>query len=137
MSKRIGLPVLASVCALGATVSARGQIRARSGLPSIIEREPVFGDPAIPGSPLPPAGQFFWVLKPSDGTRNLCVKRTTESFDAARPITAETRRPISQYFWSRDSKYLLFAQDQGGDENFNIYAVKPSDPPAAATGVPV
>src|SRR5438445_107785 len=54
----------------------------------------------------------------------------------AKPITADTKRPISQYFWSRDSKYVLYAQDQLGDENFNVYAVKPSDQPAAGSDVP-
>ena len=40
-------------------------------------------------------------------------------------MTADTKRPIPSYFWSRDSKYVLFVQDKGGDENFNVYAVDP------------
>jgi dipeptidyl aminopeptidase/acylaminoacyl peptidase len=40
------------------------------------------------------------------------------------------------YFWSRDGKYVLFAQDQAGDENFNIYAVNPADSPVAGQDVP-
>ena len=41
------------------------------------------------------------------------------------PVTEDKQRPIRSYFWSRDSKYILYAQDKGGDENFRIYAVDP------------
>jgi dipeptidyl aminopeptidase/acylaminoacyl peptidase len=65
------------------------------------------------------------------------VKRTEDKFENAKPLTAETKRPIPAYFWSRDGKYILFVQDQGGDENFNVYAVNPADTPAAGQEVPV
>lgn len=63
------------------------------------------------------------------------VKGVNEPFDKARPVTAETKRPIGRYFWSWDSKRILFVKDNGGDENFNVYAVNPADP-AGADGVP-
>src|SRR5207302_6576883 len=75
-------------------------------------------------------------LKPFKGTRNIWVKKAEETFDKARPITADAKRPISQYIWSRDAKFVLYSQDSGGDENFNVYAVNPADPPAAADDVP-
>jgi len=53
-----------------------------------------------------------------------------------KPLTADTKRPVDWYFWSRDGKYVLFAQDQAGDENFNVYAVNPADSPAAGQDVP-
>ena len=64
------------------------------------------------------------------------MKKTTEPFDAAQPLTADTKRPIPSFFWSRDSKYILFVQDKAGDENFNVYAVNPADAPAAGQDVP-
>jgi hypothetical protein len=42
---------------------------------------------------------------------------------AAKPLTAEAKRPIRQYFWAPDSKQLLFVNDAGGDENFLLYGV--------------
>src|ERR1700726_3736248 len=36
----------------------------------------------------------------------------------------------------RDSKYILYSQDAGGDENFNIYAIDPRLAADAKTGVP-
>jgi len=74
--------------------------------------------------------------KPFEGTRNVWVKSTTEAFSAAKPLTRETKRPIPAYFWSRDSKYVLYVQDQGGDENYNVYAVNPAEAPLAGAPVP-
>jgi dipeptidyl aminopeptidase/acylaminoacyl peptidase len=128
-------------CVLGA-VAARAQTEATrhpsaAGLPPIIDRELFFGDPEIAGSQLSPDGRFISFLKPFKGTRNIWVKRTEEAFDSAKPITAEAKRPISTYFWSRDGRFILYAQDSGGDENFNVYAVNPADGPAPGSDVPL
>ena len=116
--------------------AGRAAAPANAGLPPIIDRELFFGDPEIAGAQISPDGQYIAFLKPFKGTRNVWVKGTGEPFDKAKAITAETKRPISAYFWSRDAKFILYAQDQGGDENFNVYAVRPSDAPAAGSDVP-
>ena len=64
------------------------------------------------------------------------MKKTDEPFDAARPLTADKNRPIPGYFWTRDGRYILFVQDNDGDENYNIHAVNPADEPAAGKQVP-
>ena len=97
-------------------------------LPPLIDRELFFGDPEISGSQISPDGRFVTFLKPFKGIRNIWMKARTESFEGARPITADTTRPVSAYFWSLDSKYVLYAQDKGGDENYRIYAVDPNSP---------
>src|SRR5215813_2235378 len=107
-----------------------------SGLPPIIDRELFFGDPEISGAQISPDGKFISFMKPFKGTRNIWVKRTEEPFDKAKPITADTQRPIPTYFWSRDGKYILFVQDKAGDENYLVYAVNPADAPAAGQEVP-
>jgi dipeptidyl aminopeptidase/acylaminoacyl peptidase len=104
--------------------------------PPLIDRELFFGDPEISGAQISPDGKFIAFVKPFKGTRNVWVKRTEEPFSAAKPITADKTRPISQYFWSRDGKYILFAQDKAGDENYLVYAVNPADSPAAGEDVP-
>src|ERR1041385_4093333 len=106
------------------------------GLPPIIDRELFFGDPEISGAQISPDGKFIAFIKPFKGTRNIWVKRTEEPFSAAKPLTDDKARPVSQYFWSRDGKYILFSQDKGGDENFLVYAVNPADSPAAGQDVP-
>jgi len=52
-------------------------------------------------------------------------------------LSAEATRPVRSYFWSRDSKYVLYAQDAGGDENFNVYAIDPTAAADPKTGVPI
>jgi len=104
--------------------------------PPIIDRALFFGEIQIAGAQISPDGQYLSFLKPYKGTRNIWVKKASEPFSAARPMSKEATRPIRQYFWSRDSKYILYAQDAGGDENFNVYAIDPSLPADPATGVP-
>ncbi len=102
----------------------------------LIDRELFFGDPEISGAQLSPDGKYIAFLKPLDKTRNIWVKRTDAPFDSAKPITSDTKRPISQYFWSRDGKYVLYAQDKAGYENYNVYAVDPAAPPEAGSKTP-
>ncbi len=104
--------------------------------PPLIDRELFFGDPEIAGAQISPDGKYIAFLKPLNKTRNVWVKATAEPFSSAKPVTADTKRPIPGFFWSRDSKYILFVQDQAGDENYNVYAVNPADKPAAGTEVP-
>jgi hypothetical protein len=81
-------------------------------------------------------GQYISFLKPYHETRNIWIKKTDEAFSAARPVSAEAKRPVRANFWSRDSKYLLYVQDADGDENFSVYAIDPALPPVSKTGVP-
>ena len=104
--------------------------------PPIIDRQLFFGEIQIAGAQISPDGQYISFLKPYKGTRNIWVKKASEPFSAARPLSAEATRPIRSYFWSRDSKYVLYAQDAAGDENFNIYAIDPAAAADPATGVP-
>src|SRR6185369_6735207 len=104
--------------------------------PPLIDRELFFGDPEISGAQISPDGAYIAFIKPFKGTRNIWVKRTEDPFDKAKPITADTTRPIPAYFWSRDGKFILFVQDKAGDENYLVYAVDPNAAPAAGQEVP-
>ncbi len=100
---------------------------AQNNPPPLLDRELFFGDPQISGGQLSPDGAYISFMKPYEGTRNLWVKKLDADFSEALPVTNRTERPISGYFWSRDGKYILFVMDQGGDENYNIYALDPSE----------
>jgi dipeptidyl aminopeptidase/acylaminoacyl peptidase len=103
------------------------RIAAQTGqLPPLIDRELFFGDPEIINAQLSPGGSFIAFIKPYKGTRNIWVKKRDEPFKNGVPVTADTIRPISNYSWSRDGKYLVYVQDKGGNENFNIYALQPA-----------
>ncbi len=144
-SAAVACAVVVATAALAAHAGAAGArvVRAgvearapQSGLPPLIDRELFFGNPEISGATLSPDGQYIAFRKPWNGTLNIWVKETRESFDQAKRVTAETRRPIPAFFWSRDSKFILFVQDQGGDENYNVYAVNPGESVAAGKDVP-
>jgi dipeptidyl aminopeptidase/acylaminoacyl peptidase len=104
--------------------------------PPLLDRELLFDDPDIANTQVSPDGEYIAFIRPYRGMRNIWVKRAEQSFDQARPVTAETDRPIGGYFWSRDGSYLLYVRDDDGDENFNVYAVDPSAPPAPDNTVP-
>src|SRR5436190_18501199 len=104
--------------------------------PALIDREIFFGNPEYAGAQISPDGKYISFLKPLDDVRNVWVKGVDEPFEKARPLTAEKKRPVSGYFWSRDSKYVLFIKDNDGDENYNVFAVDPSASPAAGSQVP-
>jgi dipeptidyl aminopeptidase/acylaminoacyl peptidase len=108
----------------------------RDNLPPLIDREIFFGDPEIAGGQISPDGNYISFRKPHLGVMNIWVKSIDEPFENARPLTADTTRPIMGYFWSQDSRYILYVQDKGGDENYHIYAVDPKAEPADAMGVP-
>ena len=105
-------------------------------LPPLIDREVFFDTPEYSGAQISPDGKYIAFRKPFKGTMNIWVKATAEPFEKARPLTDRTDRPVSSYSWSRDGKYILFSQDKGGDENFNIYAINPAETPKTGADVP-
>jgi dipeptidyl aminopeptidase/acylaminoacyl peptidase len=130
--KSIKLLLMAAIVSL-----TGGQLMAQKNqLPPIVDRELFFDNPEISGSQLSPDGTLISFIKPYNGVMNIWVKKFDEPFSAAHPVTADVLRPIRSYFWSRNGKYILYVQDKGGDENFNIYAVDPNGKPAEGSEVP-
>jgi dipeptidyl aminopeptidase/acylaminoacyl peptidase len=88
----------------------------------LIERAKVFGNPSKVAGRVSPNGEWLAWIAPRDGVLNIWMAPAANP-GAAKPLTAETKRPIRQYFWSPDSKMVLFLNDSGGDENFLLYGV--------------
>src|SRR5579862_8300507 len=118
------------------SAGAQSQNAPATGLPPLIDREAIFGNPEIAAAQISPNGQYVAFLKPWKDTRNIYVKGVSEPFSAARLLTTETKRPVAGYFWTRNSKDILYVKDNAGDENFNVYAVDPSAEPAAGADAP-
>ncbi|HLI66049.1 MAG TPA: S9 family peptidase [Caulobacteraceae bacterium] len=91
---------------------------------ALIERSRLFGNPSRAAGQISPDGAWLSWLAPSAGVMNVWVA-PTEDPAAARAVTTETQRPIRAYFWAPDSSRLLYINDQGGDENFKLFAVAP------------
>ncbi|HEY0050277.1 MAG TPA: S9 family peptidase [Pyrinomonadaceae bacterium] len=113
-----------------------GFAQSKDSMPPLIDREIFFGNPEISGAQISPDGRFISFIKPYKNVRNIWVKGVSEPFEKARVVTAEAKRPIPNYFWSHDGKYILFVKDNDGDENFNVYAVNPAEAPASGADVP-
>lgn len=105
-------------------------------LPPLVDRQTFFGDPERAGAQLSPDGEQVSFIKPYKGVMNVWVKSVDEPFDAAEPVTADTTRPVTSYFWTQDSERILYQQDKGGDENFHVYAVDPDSEEETDLGVP-
>lgn len=116
--------------------AAAQQKNALAGLPPLIDREIIFGNPEISSPQISPDGRYLTFLRPWHDTRNIYVKGVGEPFSAARLLTTERRRPIVDYFWSRDSRFVLYTRDNNGDENVNVFAVDPAAAPAAGADAP-
>lgn len=123
VSDRLWVVILACL-----TFCEVGTAAERSELPPLIERERFLADPDIAAPQLSPDGRVMSFIRPHEGTRNLWIKAVAEPFEKARPVTAERGTPIDRYFWSRDSKYILFVKDNNGDGNYNLFAVNPELP---------
>src|SRR3954451_21268679 len=106
------------------------------GLPPLIDRELLFGNPEISGAQISPDGKFLAFIKPYHDTRNVWVKKTGDPFTAARLLTTETKRPVAGFLWTRDSKFVGYLQDNDRQENFKLYAVDPPSPPATGADAP-
>jgi dipeptidyl aminopeptidase/acylaminoacyl peptidase len=92
----------------------------------ILDRELFFGNPEISGGQLSPDGKWISFMKQYQGIMNIWVKKFDEPFEKAVTLT-DSKRPLQGYFWTDDSKYILYIKDKDGDENMNIYAVNPMD----------
>src|SRR4249920_3477445 len=89
---------------------------------AVIPRSALFGNPEKTQGRLSPDGKYVSYIAPRDGVLNIWFAERG-NLDAARPITNDQKRGIRQHFWAYDNKHVLFIQDEGGDENFHLYAV--------------
>jgi len=98
-----------------------GAAMAQTGVP-LIPREVLFGNPERAAGQISPDGKWLSWTAPVNGVMNVWLAPASNP-GAAKPVTNEKVRPIRQYFWSPDSRTVLYIQDKGGDENFLLYGV--------------
>lgn len=87
----------------------------------LIPRDVLFGNPDRAQARLSPDGKYLSYLKPVDGVLNVWVG-PADDVDAAKPVTDDKLRGIRSHGWAYNSKYILYTQDKGGDENWHVYA---------------
>ena len=96
-------------------------------LPPLIPLEHFFDNPEKAGAKISPDGTRLSWLAPEEGRLNVWVRDVAGGEEAV-CVTHDHVRGIRGHFWSRDSKRILYAQDQGGNENFHLHAADLSRP---------
>lgn len=115
---------LVSCFCLGFSMAAGAANAAAPGEPpALIERSVFFGNPDRAGVQISPDGRHLSFLAPNNGVMNVWVQPIDGDADQARAVTNATDRPISSYFWAHNGEQIIYPQDQGGNENFHLYAV--------------
>jgi dipeptidyl aminopeptidase/acylaminoacyl peptidase len=93
----------------------------KAQLPPLIDRDVFFADPQLAGVQLSPDGKYLSFLRAYEGALNIWLQPINDGqLQTAFPLT-KSPRPISSYFWSHDSRYVIYAQDRDGDENDHLY----------------
>src|SRR5512143_2231699 len=100
LSLTVTLALSAAILAPSAPAAPKAPA-AKAAVPPLLDRELFFGNPEIAGAQLSPDGKWIAFLKPWHETRNVWVKRTGDPYTKARLVTAEPKRPIPGFFWSR------------------------------------
>jgi dipeptidyl aminopeptidase/acylaminoacyl peptidase len=103
-----------------------------AALPPLIPRTVLFGNPERVKPRLSSDGRHLAYLAPDrHGVLQVWV-RTLGKVGAPAPrgepdddrvLTPDNKRPIHLYFWTYDPDYLLYLQDNDGDENDHLYVV--------------
>lgn len=95
---------------------------AGGGVPPLIPRKLLFGNPDKASAQISPDGaQISW-LAPLEGVLNVWVA-PADNPGAARPVTRDTGRGIRFYGWAYSGTDLIYLQDGDGDENWHLYTV--------------
>ncbi|MGQ0713664.1 MAG: prolyl oligopeptidase family serine peptidase [Gemmatimonadaceae bacterium] len=126
---RLSMAVGAALCAMVASFQTVEAQRRAAQLPPLIPLTHFFDNPEIAGAQISPDGKWLSYLKPYKEKLNVHIRPI--SGQAERRLTSDTTRPVTGYFWSSDSRHVLYVQDKGGNENYHVYRV-----PIAGTGVP-
>jgi dipeptidyl aminopeptidase/acylaminoacyl peptidase len=88
----------------------------------LISRTQLFGNPERAHARISPDGLLLAYLAPLDGVLNIWVAPREEPL-AARPVTRDSHRGIHSFSWTYTHRYLLYTQDNDGDEDWHIYRV--------------
>ncbi|TCN55897.1 dipeptidyl aminopeptidase/acylaminoacyl peptidase [Rhodococcus sp. SMB37] len=106
--------------------------RTDDSLPELIDVEDFFADPHFAGASISPDGTRLAYLAPKHGRRNVWVRGIHEDHDDAVCVTHDSRRGISTFHWTGDSRWLLYLQDTDGNEDWHLHRVDPDAPDVPA-----
>lgn len=88
----------------------------------LIPRDILFGNPDKAQTRISPDGKWISFLAPVNGVLNIWVAPVGQ-LDKAVAITNDTKRGIRQHGWTYAPDTMTFLQDQGGDENWQVFSI--------------
>ncbi|MEO7020748.1 MAG: prolyl oligopeptidase family serine peptidase, partial [Ktedonobacteraceae bacterium] len=86
----------------------------------LIPREILFGNPVKTSPQVSPDGKNMAYLAPVNGVLNVWVGAVGGTH--YQPVTQDIDRGVRMYFWAADNTHILYVQDNGGNENWRLYA---------------
>ncbi|MFO0980819.1 MAG: S9 family peptidase [Planctomycetota bacterium] len=107
---------------LVATASASLALAQPQQQTPLIPRDVLYGNPDKAAPEISPDGTRLSFLAPVNGVMNVWVGPLADP-GAAKPVTNDTKRGIRRYLWAFNNTHVIYLQDQGGDENWRVYAV--------------
>jgi dipeptidyl aminopeptidase/acylaminoacyl peptidase len=103
--------------------------------PPLLDRQTLFfvsSVARVSDRKLSPDGTKIVFRKENASGVNLWIQGIGEPAEQARPLT-ESPRPVSEYQWSHDGKYVLYATEQGENGGMPLFAVDAQGSIAAGT----
>ena len=89
--------------------------------PPLVPLRDFFRNPVAAAYQVSPGGDYISWMAPWESRLNVFVQPVDGSSEPRR-LTSATKRDIGGYFWSAKDQ-IVYLQDDGGDENFHLYAV--------------
>lgn len=84
----------------------------------LIPRHVLFGNPEKGAVSISPNGTMLAYLAPCNGALNVWIKTVGQTDDH---VVTHDRRGIKSFSWACNNQYILFIQDENGDENWHIF----------------
>ena len=110
----------ASPAAASSPTVAAPAAKTDSSMPPKIPLRDFFKNPVSRGYDLSPDGATLSFLQPWESRMNIFIRPTAGG--EAKRVTSEKDRDIQNYAW-KGNKFLVYAMDDKGDENFHIKRV--------------
>lgn len=100
-------------------------------LPNLITVEEFFASPVRAAARISPDGSRIAFLAPSNDRLNVWVE-DLDGDAPARPVTADATRSVQMFHWTTDPRWLIYLQDNGGDERWHLMRADLDDQDAPA-----
>src|SRR5688572_10285843 len=89
----------------------------------LIPRAVIFGNPDRINVKISPDGKRLAYLAPSNGVLNVWIA-SVDDLSNAKVVTRDNKkRGIREYYWSWRDDAIIYRQDEGGNENWNLFRV--------------